>query len=75
MTAPEPGKAGHEADPDYVDKDVEEPTGVEREGDFVDKDVPVDAPAFEREGDYVDSDVPDDDVDTGTGSYVDKDRS
>ncbi len=82
-TGPDPtGRAGHEHDRDYVDKDVDgdidgdvdgsEP--VEREGDFTDKDVAPATSTEEREGEYTDSDVGPDDTDPPVGSYTDRDR-
>lgn len=67
------GRAGHEEDREFVDKDVAADPDVEREGAFVDKDVAVDAPAAEREGDYTDKDVAEDDPGTPPSSYVAKD--
>ena len=64
------GRAGHEHDPDDVDKDVDRPPGVEREGEYAGSDVVDGAPDETREGDYTDTDVPDDDPDTPPGSYV-----
>ena len=56
-TDPGPGRAGHEHDRDYVDKDVAGTEPVQREGDYADKDVAPDEPTAEREGEYTDSDV------------------
>jgi hypothetical protein len=67
------GRAGHEHDRDYVDKDVDGPEPVEREGDYTDSDVVSDAPTVEREGEYTDSDVGPDDTDPPVGSYTDRD--
>ena len=67
------GRAGHEHDRDYVDKDVDGPEPVEREGDFTDKDVAPAVPTEEREGEYTDSDVGPDDTDPPKGSYTDRD--
>ena len=57
MTSTPGGRAGHESDRDFVDKDVQAPEETEREGEFVDKDVNPDSPQFEREGDFTDKDV------------------
>jgi hypothetical protein len=67
------GRAGHEHDHDYVDKDVTGPEPVKREGDYADKDVEPAAPTAEREGEYTDSDVGPDDTDPPKGSYVSRD--
>lgn len=73
-TAPgDGGRAGHEHDHDYVDKDVRGGEPVQREGEFTDTDVTSDAPTAEREGEYTDSDVGPDDTDPPKGSYVDRD--
>ena len=66
------GRAGHEHEHDYVDKDVTGPEPVEREGDYADKDVEPQTPTVEREGEYTDSDVGPDDTDPPKGSYVDR---
>jgi hypothetical protein len=68
------GRAGHEHDRDFVDKDVDGPDPVQREGDFTDTDVTPAAPTQEREGEYTDSDVGPDDTDPPKGSYVSRDR-
>ena len=68
-------RAGHEHDRDYVDKDVDGPTPVQREGDYADKDVAPAAPTAEREGEYTDSDVGPDDTDPPKGSYVSRDNT
>ncbi len=73
MTTESGGRAGHEQDPDYVDKDITGGEPLEREGDYVDRDVDPDAPTVEREGEYTDSDVGPDDTDPPTGSYVSRD--
>ncbi len=67
------GRAGHESDPDYVDKDVVQPPAVGREGEYVDRDVDPGAPDATREGDYTDKDVSEDDTDTPPSSYVSRD--
>jgi hypothetical protein len=67
------GRAGHEHDRDYVDKDNLGPEPVEREGDYTDKDVPSDEPTVEREGEYTDKDVDAGDTDPPKGSYTDRD--
>ncbi len=72
-TEPPGGRAGHEQDPDYVDKDSAGPEPVQREGEFVDHDVDPGAPTFEREGEYTDSDVGPGDTDPPVGSYTDRD--
>ena len=64
------GRAGHEDDHDYVDKDVAGAEPRQREGDITDKDVAPAAPTAEREGEYTDSDVGPDDTDPPKGSYV-----
>ena len=69
------GRAGHEHDRDYVDKDVDGPEPVQREGDYTDTDLdgtPA-TPTVEREGEYTDSDVGPDDTDPPKGSYVSRD--
>ena len=71
--APGLRRAGHEHDPDYVDKDVVQPPAVQREGEYVDRDVDPGAPDATREGDYTDKDVTDDDTDTPPSSYVSRD--
>ena len=63
-------RAGHESDPDYVDKDVDRPLDVERQGEYTDRDVDPDLPEYEREGDYTDKDVGPDDTDTPPGGYT-----
>jgi len=72
-TEPPGGRAGHEGDRDYVDKDVTAAPPLEREGELVDRDVEPGAPAFEREGEYTDRDVGPDDTDPPAGSYTDRD--
>ena len=67
------GRAGHESDRDFVDKDVASSTDVEREGAFIDKDVESNGPESRREGDFTDMDVTEDDTDTPPASYVSKD--
>ncbi len=73
MSTPDGGRAGHEHDRDYVDRDVSGPEPVEREGDVTDRDVAPAAPTEEREGEYTDSDVGPDDTDPPPGSYTARD--
>jgi hypothetical protein len=73
MTSTPGGRAGHEDDRDFVDKDVQAPEELAREGEFVDKDVDPDAPDFEREGDFTDKDVTEADTDTQPRSFTAKD--
>ncbi len=68
-----PRRAGHESDPEYIDKDIADPPAVQREGDYVERDVHPGAPDATREGDYTDKDVTEDDTDTPPSSYVSRD--
>jgi hypothetical protein len=73
MTSTPGGRAGHESDRDFVDKDVQASEELDREGEFVDKDVHPAGPDFEREGDFTDKDVTAADTDTEPRSFTAKD--
>jgi hypothetical protein len=73
MTSTPEGRSGHEADRDFVDKDVQASEELDREGEFVDTDVDPAGPDFEREGDFTDKDVTAADTDTEPRGFTAKD--